>query len=98
MVLPHWCSCSPVARAVLPVVSESHYIQLYCEFHSIQVEKYQQATNDVSQTGTEELVEDELQVAAFSGYWSEVLAGTSRAFSIPVLSMLIPAAGLTGSW
>ena len=48
--------------------------------------------------GTEELVEDELQVGGFSGYWSEVRAGTSRAFSIPVLSMLIPAAGLTGSW
>ena len=58
----------------------------------------QQATNDVSQMGTEELVEDDLQVGAILGYWSEVRAGTSRAFSIPVLSMLIPAAGLTGSW
>ena len=58
----------------------------------------QQATNDVSQMGTEELVEDDLQVGAISGYWSEVRAGTSRAFSTPVLSMLIPAAGLTGSW
>ena len=61
-------------------------------------QKIQQATNDVSQTGTEELVEDDLQVGGFSGYWSEVRAGTSRAFSTPVLSMLIPAAGLTGSW
>ena len=58
----------------------------------------QQATNDVSQMGTKELMEDDLQVGAISGYWSEVRAGTSRAFSIPVLSMLIPAAGLTGSW
>ena len=58
----------------------------------------QQATNDVSQMGTEELVEDDLQVGAISGYWSEVRAGTSRAFSTPVLSMLIPAEGLTGSW
>ena len=32
---------------------------------------------DVSQMGTEELVEDELQVGAISGYWSEVVAGTS---------------------
>ena len=48
--------------------------------------------------GTEKLVEDDLQVGGFSGYWSEVVAGTSKAFSIPVLSMLIPAAGLTGSW
>ena len=39
--------------------------------------KTQQATNDVSQTGTEELVEDDLQVGGFSGYWSEVRAGTS---------------------
>ena len=44
-------------------------------------QKIQQATNDVSQTGPEELVEDELQVGAISGYWSEVVAGTSRAFS-----------------
>ena len=58
----------------------------------------QQATNDVSQMGTKELVEDELQGCGLSGYRSEVVAGTSRAFSIPVLSMLIPAAGLTGSW
>ena len=43
-------------------------------------------------------MEDELQGCGLSGYWSEVVAGTSRAFSIPVLSMLIPAAGLTGSW
>ena len=28
----------------------------------------QQATNDVSQMGTEELMEDELQVGGFSGY------------------------------
>ena len=64
----------------------------------IQSQTMQQATNDVSQMGTEELVEDDLKVGQFSGYWSEVRAGTSRAFSIPVLSMLIPAAGLTGSW
>ena len=60
----------------------------------------QQATNDVSQMGTEELVEDDLQGCGLLGSWSEVVAGTSRAFSIlvPVLSMLIPAVGLTGSW
>ena len=58
----------------------------------------QQAANDVSQMGTEELVEDDLQGCGLLGSWSEVVAGTSRAFSIPVLSMLIPAAGLTGSW
>ena len=69
-----------------------------CESPHDSSRKIQQATNDVSQTGTEELVEDELQVGGFSGYRSEVRAGTSRAFSIPVLSMLIPAAGLTGSW
>ena len=69
-----------------------------CESPHNSSQTIQQATNDVSQTGTEELVEDELQGCGLSGYWSEVVAGTSRAFSIPVLSMLIPAAGLTGSW
>ena len=69
-----------------------------CESPHDSSQTMQQATNDVSQMGTEELVEDDLQVGAISGSWSEVVAGTSRAFSIPVLSMLIPAAGLTGSW
>ena len=69
-----------------------------CESPHDSSQTMQQATNDVSQMGTEELVEDDLQGCGLSGYWSEVVAGTSRAFSIPVLSMLIPAAGLTGSW
>ena len=40
---------------------------------------------------------DDLQVGVISGYWSEVRDCTSRAFSMPVLGMLIPAAGLAGS-
>ena len=47
----------------------------------------QQATNDVSQMGTEELVEDDLRGCGLLGSWSEVVAGTSRAISIPVLSI-----------
>ena len=43
----------------------------------IQSQTMQQATNDVSQMGTEELVEDELQVGGFSGYWSFLRRGTA---------------------
>ena len=45
-----------------------------CESPHDSSQTIQQATNDVSQMGTEELVEDELQVGGFSGYWSEVRA------------------------
>ena len=41
-----------------------------CESPHDSSQTMQQATNDVSQMGTEELVEDDLQVGAISGYWS----------------------------
>ena len=41
-----------------------------CESPHDSSQTMQQATNDVSQMGTEKLVEDDLQVGGFSGYWS----------------------------